>query len=182
MKNNSIPIVLLTMFSLGVCAGEQTHVLLRDGVNRIDLNGDGTDDLLLRAVFDNNTSHPVNTLTIFIKDREGNYNIVPIPDGEGFTWGDFSLSASVIKIIDYRLYKENGRYYMVSANKVMDKRTGEDVSDALPVKLVRYELKANTDDPGVSAYFWDYIHAYVTARKYSSVDDAFAELNFAGRK
>ncbi|MDX5630760.1 MULTISPECIES: spore coat protein CotH [unclassified Brenneria] len=182
MHSKRIIIVLMMLLSSWAVAEEHSNVLLRDGINRIDLNGDGVDDLLLRAVFDNNTSHPVNTLTIFIKDRRGNDNIVPVPDDAGFTWVDFSLSASVIKVTDYALYKEKGRYYMVSANKISDKRSGEDISDALPVRFVRYELKENDDDPGVPAYFWDYISASVTAKKYLSVDDAFPELNVAGKR
>ncbi|MBC8952721.1 spore coat protein CotH [Xenorhabdus sp. PB62.4] len=172
--------ILLIFLSFNIFAHGSSKVVLKDGVNFIDLNGDGIKDIIFHAEFDNNTSHPNNTLTIFIKNKNGNYNIVPIPHDVGFTWFDFRLSASPIKITDYELRKEKGYYYMVIAHKIYDKLTNDNVFDELPVKFSRYDIKTNHEVPGVSIFYWDYTSFYITKNKYKSVDDAFIEFNLEG--
>ncbi|MBH2547976.1 spore coat protein CotH [Serratia marcescens] len=176
MNHNLLFSVLLILTPLSVLAGEYGKVSLIEGVNMLDVNGDGVKDIVIYAKFDNNTSHPNNTMTIFIKNNK-KYNIVPVPNDAGFTWFDFSLSASTTKIIDYQLYKKNNGYFVVSAYKLASKQYGEDVSDELPVKFSRYDIKINNESPGVSLFYWDITKTYVSKERYSDTDKAFNNLN-----
>lgn len=97
---------MLMLISPGAFSAEYSKVMLKKGVNMLDVNGDGLKDIVIDAIFDNNTSHPNHTMTIFIKNKNGEYNIIPVPNDTGFTWSDFSLSASTIKITNYQLYKK----------------------------------------------------------------------------
>ncbi|CCJ72192.1 CpmJ protein [Cronobacter condimenti 1330] len=71
MKLSALFFALL-LTSACVHAEQITPVALKDGPNTLDLNQDGIADLLLSATYDNNTSHPSSTLTIYIqKDTRG---------------------------------------------------------------------------------------------------------------
>ena len=143
----------------------------------LDINGDGLKDIVIYAKFDNNTSHPNNTMTLFIKNKNGEYNIVPALDDSGFTWSDFSLSASTTKITDYRLYKKANGHFVVNAYKLATKQNGEDVSDELPVKFSRYDIKTNHESPGVSLFYWDLTKTYISKERYRDTDEAFNHLS-----
>jgi len=54
---------------------------------------------------------------------------------------------------------------------------GEDISDDLPVKFIRYDMNSNQMAPGVPVYSWEYTSAYITAEKYHDVDDAFLHFD-----
>ncbi|EOC0210273.1 carbapenem self-resistance protein CarG family protein [Cronobacter dublinensis] len=153
-----------------------TPVALKDGPNMLDLNQDGIADLLLSATYDNNTSHPSSTLTIYIQ-KDHAWLIVPVPDGEGFTWSDFRLSASTTKISGYELYQANHIFYLVSAVKVADASESADLTDATAVTFTRYRIASNTQDPGVSAFFWQPAGTYTTDTSFNDIDDAFRTLN-----
>jgi hypothetical protein len=177
LNRNLFIIALLMLISPGAFSGEYSKVMLKKGVNMLDVNGDGVKDIVIDAIFDNNTSHPNHTMTIFIKNKKGEYNIIPIPNDTGFTWSDFSLSASTIKITNYQLYKKANGYFVVSAYKLASKQHGEDVTDALPVKFSRYDIKINDQDPGVSLFYWELTRAYVTKERYSDTDEAFNHIS-----
>lgn len=142
----------------------------------IDINGDSIQDLVIYAKFDNNTSHPNKTMSIFIRNKNGGYNIVPVPHDAGFTWFDFSLSASTIKITDYRLYKKVNGYFIISAYKLADEN-GEDISNKLQVKFTRYDIQTNHESPGIPLFYWDITKAYVTKERYDDIDDAFNNVD-----
>lgn len=171
-----LTLILLVTFSAN--ANIASKVTLKQGVNLLDINSDNGTDIVIYGIFDNNTSHPNKTMTILIKNNH-EYNIVPLPHGEGFTWSDFSLSASTIKISDYQLYQQDNRYFIVSAYKVMSEDNGQDISDNLPVKFSRYDIKLNNDDPGVSRYHWELSKSYVTKTNYIDTDEAFNHLDLS---
>jgi hypothetical protein len=158
-------------FDVFSCGGNKVN--MADGINYIDLNGDGKKDMLVYAKFDNNTTHPSQTLTIFMKNKNNKYIIVPLPNDDGFTWYDFKLSASEMKTQDYELKIKEGAYYMIYSKK----RNGNDIFGKYPVEFTRYDIKYNNEDAGISTYYWDYTHSYVTKNKYNNVSDAVEEYN-----
>ncbi|WAH61549.1 hypothetical protein LZ023_37705 (plasmid) [Pseudomonas silvicola] len=103
------------VLSLSTVFGAQgaTRVGLLAGANNIDLNQDGIPDLLVSATFDNNTSHPSQTLSAFI-NKNGNWFILPVPDDDGFTWSDFRLAGSSDKIIGFELHNIRAFYYLIA--------------------------------------------------------------------
>ena len=173
MKNNSLILLFSLLISFSVCAKESSRVTLREGVNTLDINGDGLNDLVVYSKFENNTSHPNQTMTIFVVDRQKKYHILPVANDTGFTWSDFILAASTIKIADYALYKKQKGYFIVSARKLGGGKNGDDMSDNLPVKFTRYDMNTDQNTPGVPLYSWEYKSAYITAEKYPDIDEAF---------
>ena len=173
MKNNSLVILLSLLISFTVYTKESSKVTLKEGINALDINGDGINDLVVYSKFENNTSHPNHTMTIFVIDQQGKYYILPVANDTGFTWSDFILSASTIKIADYALYKKQKGYFIVSAHKISDGIYGDDMSDSLPVKFTRYDMNTGQDTPGVPLYSWEYKSSYITTEKYSDIDEAF---------
>lgn len=173
MKNNNLVILLSLILSYSVCAKESSKVPLKEGINMLDINGDGKNDLVVYSKFENNTSHPNQTMTIFVVDRNGKYHIVPVANDTGFTWSDFILSASTMKISDYALYKKKKGYFIVSARKISGGKFSDDLSDNLPVKFTRYDMHTAQDSPGVPRYSWEYNGSYITSEQYPDTDTAF---------
>lgn len=165
------------LISLHLHAADNHKVILKDGLNMLDINGDGVKDLVVYSRYENNTSHPNSTMTIFMVTQQGEYQIVPVPNDLGFTWSDFILSASTIKTSDYALYKKATGHFIVSAHKLTGDHYGEDVADELPVKFIRYDMNSRPDDPGVPTFAWEYTAAYITPQKYYDIDEAFQHFN-----
>ncbi|AWK40816.1 MULTISPECIES: carbapenem biosynthesis protein CpmG [Photorhabdus] len=171
---NKFYLIFILLFSFEAFSHCGNKVNLKDGINLIDLNGDGKKDVIFYAKFENNTSHPSNTLTVFIKNKNGKFNIVPLPNDTGFTWFDFKLSASEIKIQDYELRVKNGVYYIIFFRK---KNNDDDIFGEYPVEFIKYDIKYNNEVPGISNYYWDYTKSYLTKKKYKNVSDAMTEYN-----
>ncbi|SFN75449.1 carbapenem self-resistance protein CarG family protein [Xenorhabdus japonica] len=166
--------IFIFIFSFDTLSCNGSKVNLNNGANFLDLNGDGKKDVVFYAEFENNTSHPSNTLTIFIKNKDKIFNIIPVPNDNTFTWFDFKLSSSEIKIQDYELRVKNGTYYMILSKKKINK---EDVFGESPVEFITYEIKYNNEDAGISDYYWDYVNEFITKNKYKSVSDAISEFD-----
>ncbi|WP_249215757.1 integrin alpha [Citrobacter sp. JGM124] len=177
MKINRWFLLFSLLISMNGFSLINSRVTLKDGINQLDINGDGIVDLVIGSRFENNTSHPNNTMTIFIKNQQGKYYIVPVPNDLGFTWSDFILSASTVKISDYSLYKKKSGYFIISANKVTGGQYGDDMADALPVKFIRYDMSPYQDSPGVPPYSWEYTSAYTSTERYLDIDEAFKHFS-----
>lgn len=158
-----------------VC-GNETRINLKEGVNSIDLNNDGVPDNVFMAIYDNNTSHPSQTLTVFVNQGK-HWFILPVPDDDGFTWADFRLSASALKISGFELHRYKSHVYLVRALKYAGETGSEDISDVSRVKFLRYRLAENHTDPGTSVYDWNAAGSFVTEKKYNDVDEAFQSLS-----
>lgn len=148
-----------------------TRIHLKSGVNNIDLNGDGIPDIVFSAIYDNNTSHPGATLSIYIRQNNTWY-IVPVPD-DGFLWTDLKLSASVLKIAGIELYRYKGKVYLVRALKDTGQAGRGDPADSSPVKFSRFLLANNDDDPGTAVFYWESAGMYITKDSFDDVDEAF---------
>ncbi|MFV9670298.1 carbapenem self-resistance protein CarG family protein [Pantoea sp. KXB25] len=177
MKLNIAFIALATML-ISLCAFSQTdtRLYLNTGLNSLDLNNDGIPDAIFAATYDNNTSHPSETLNIFIR-QEKNWFIVPIPDDEGFTWTDLRLSASTLKVSGTELHRYKQHVYVVRATKYAGSSGNEDVTDTLPVRFSRFRLEENSDDPGTSVFYWAPAGSYLTKQTFDDVDKAFKTLD-----
>lgn len=173
-----MPFIMLTamLISLPVSSQADTRIYLNKGLTNLDLNNDGIPDAVFAATYDNNTSHPGETLNIFIRQGK-NWFIVPVPDDDGFTWTDFRLSASALKISGTELHRYKGRVYLIRANKYAGSSGSVDVTDKSRVRFSLFRLEENTDDPGTSVFFWDPAGVYITKQSFDDVDDAFKTLD-----
>ncbi|WP_409451089.1 carbapenem self-resistance protein CarG family protein [Erwinia sp.] len=152
------------------------EMLLKNGENIVDINSDGIKDIIFIANYDNNTSHPSRTMNVFISNKQGDYNSIPCPQASGFTWADVSLSASGVKIYDYKLVNYQNRYFMVSAEKADIDKSG-DIADSAPVRINRYVIAQDESDPGIPAFQWRLAGSYITEKKFEDVTDALKKLN-----
>ncbi len=162
----------MLLVSNSVLSQNDTRIHLKIGVNNIDLNNDGIADTLFMATYDNNTSHPSETLTVFVKTGE-NWFIVPVPDDDGFTLADFRLSGSALKVNGVELHRFKGIAYLIRAVKYA---ADGDITDGSKVTFSRYKLAENNDDPGTSVFYWEAAGSYLTEQIFNSVDDAFQTL------
>lgn len=153
-----------------------TRIHLKSGVNNIDLNGDGVPDAVFSATYDNNTSHPGATLSIFIRQKNAWY-IVPVPDDDGFTWTDLKLSASVLKIAGVELHHYKSRVCLIRAVKYAGSAGRGDLTDKSPVKFSLFRLADNNDDPGTAVFYWEASGVYITQDAFDDVDQAFKRLD-----
>lgn len=176
--NLKIPFMLLTAMlpSFPAIAQANTRIHLNKGLNSIDLNCDGIPDAVFSATYDNNTSHPNDTLNTFI--QQGNtWWIVPVPDDDGFTWTDLKLSASALKVGGIELHRYKGKVYLIRAVKFVESSDDGDLTDKTRVKFSRFRLGKSNDDPGTPAFYWGAAGVYSTARTFESVDEAFQVLD-----
>ncbi|PWW01040.1 hypothetical protein DES37_1224 [Mangrovibacter plantisponsor] len=153
-----------------------TRIHINQGLNSIDLNGDGVPDAVFFAIYDNNTSHPSETLSIFIRQKN-TWFIVPVPDDDGFTWTDLKLSASALRVGGIELHRYKGQVYLVRAVKYAGSDGSGDFTDKLRVKFSRFRLEESNSDPGTSVFFWAPAGVYLTARAVDDVDEAFKTIN-----
>ncbi|MEL7696481.1 MULTISPECIES: carbapenem self-resistance protein CarG family protein [Pantoea] len=166
-------ILSAVLISLPALSQVNTRIDLNSGLNSIDLNSDGIADAVFSATYDNNTSHPSETLSIFIRQGE-NWFIVPVPDDEGFTWTDLKLSASALKVGGIELHRDKDKIYLIRAVKYAE--GGGDLTDKSPVKFSRFRLEENRSDPGTSVFYWESAGLYLTEQNFDDVDEAFQHL------
>lgn len=170
--NKFMALVIALLVSQPAFSAIESRIALKEGENRIDLNNDGIPDIVFSATYDNNTSHPSQTLTVFIR-RDNNWFIVPLPDGDGFTWADFRLSASTLKIDGFELHRDKGTLYLIRAAKYAGKNGISDLTDQSQVTFSRYRMAESHDDPGISLFHWEPAGSYISDMTFNDVDDAF---------
>ncbi|WP_224554579.1 carbapenem self-resistance protein CarG family protein [Pectobacterium versatile] len=165
----------LALYAISSTASALSSVVLKDGINRLDLNQGGGKDYVVVAQFDNNTSHPNLGMTFFVRRPDGGYSIMPVANNNTFTWFDYRLSAAADFLVqDNRLFLSGKRYFLVTARK-----QGENVFEPTKVMLTIYDFKTSLDDPGVPLYEWSERKRVVTQNTYQSVDCAYKEVNEA---
>ncbi|CAI1827011.1 Uncharacterised protein [Serratia marcescens] len=176
--NLKMSFMLLTvmLLNLPTIAQANARIHLSKGLNSIDLNGDGISDAVFSATYDNNTSHPNETLNIFIRQGQ-TWLIVPVPDDDGFTWTDLKLSASALKVGCIELHRYQGKVYLVRAVKFVESSDDGDLTDKTRVKFSRFRLEESNDDPGTPAFYWGAAGVYSTEHTFETVDEAFQTLD-----
>ncbi|MGK3114737.1 carbapenem self-resistance protein CarG family protein [Candidatus Pantoea formicae] len=158
-----------------------TQVVFPTGASNIDLNHDGVPDLLVSAAFDNNTSHPSQTLSAFI-NKNGNWYILPVPDDDGFTWSDFRLAGSSDKIIGFELHNIHGAYFLIRAEKYAADHSSEDLTEEAKIKFSKYRVAESSEEPGAPVFYWQLSGSYITSEPYFDVDEAFKKLDVTAFK
>ena len=172
MKSKLLAVIGLLLAPLH--AAPLLPVDLAAGVNTIDLNHDGLEDLVMLAQYDDNTTHPSMGIAFLIARPEGDYALAPVVNNDNFIMFDSSLSATADKTIDYRLYRLGPVYYLISAHKL-----GDDLFDTQPVLFSIHQLEEARNDPGFPRYSWQLKRKFISTRCYGSVDKSFVEIDHA---
>lgn len=143
---------------------------LNSGLNHLDLNSDGIDDAVFYSRFDNNTSHPDPALSVYIKNNDETYSIVPTPAGDRFTLFGINVSVSNLLVRSFGFIKTSNKVYLVVAVK-----SGDSPHLKQPFKFKLYQIENSLDYPGVSLYSWIQTEEKISKHKYMSADVAIRE-------
>lgn len=143
---------------------------LNNGLNHLDLNSDGIADTVFYSRFDNNTSHPDPTLSVYIKNNDSTYSIVPTPAGDRFTLLGINVSVSNILLRSFGFIKTPNKVYLVAAVK-----SGDSPHLKQLFKFKLYQIENNLEHPGVPLYGWAQIDEKISKNKYMSADVAIRE-------
>ncbi|WNJ94197.1 hypothetical protein RND59_08385 [Vibrio ruber] len=143
---------------------------LNSGLNQIDLNSDGIADAVFYARFDNNTSHPDPTLSVYIKNNDATYSIVPTPAGDRFTLFGINVSVSNVLVRSFGFIKTSKQVYLVVAVK-----SGDSPHLKQFFKFKLYQIEKNLEHPGIALYGWTQVGEKISKNKYMSADVAIRE-------
>ncbi|KUI96591.1 carbapenem self-resistance protein CarG family protein [Vibrio sp. MEBiC08052] len=147
-----------------------TFFELNSGLNHLDLNSDGILDAVFYSRFDNNTSHPDPTLSVYIKDSDATYSIVPTPAGDRFTLFGINVSVSNILVRSFGFIKTSKQVYLVVAVK-----SGDSPHLKQFFKFKLYQIEKNLEHPGIPLYGWTQVGEKISKNKYMSADVAIRE-------
>lgn len=153
-------------------AGASGLLGIKQGANQIDLNGDGRNDLVLLANFDNNKSHPSQVISFYINKPDGGYSILPSIDENQFSYFDLALSGSNVKVSSFALYKARNQVFFITSDKQTINAFDQD-----NFSFNVYALRESDEHPGIPLYQWVKLSSVMSHGKYLSAEESFSELN-----
>ncbi|MFM2479931.1 carbapenem self-resistance protein CarG family protein [Celerinatantimonas sp. YJH-8] len=162
--------LLILMFSSFHVDATARFTELNYGPNHLDLNSDGMADVVFYSNFDNNTSHPDPALSVYIKNHDATYSIVPIPSGDRFTLFGVNVSVSNVLLRSFGLIHTSKGVYLVISIK-----TGNSPHLNQFFKFRLYRIESNTAYPGVPLYSWVKQGEKTSKNQYMSADEAIRE-------
>lgn len=160
--------------------------IFKNGINYIDLNGDGKKDIVMSGYRDNLSAHSFSFYSFYIYkklDRKENpyeWQIVSIDSSKGNAGNEISKyvitthQGADCVLRDARLARLKGDpfYYLVIA----DRPIGESYVDSLKVKFTFYKLIFNKDE---NRFIYEKVKEIISTKKYCDVEEAFAkELSY----
>ncbi len=159
-------------FSLALSVSAESLIKIKQGVNNIDLNDDGRNDLVLLAHYDNNKSHPSQAISFYINKPEGGYSIMPSIEKSQFSYFDLALSGSNVRVSSFALFRQSNKVFFVTADKQIIS-----AYDPEHFAYTLYELIESDDHPGIPLYQWIKKSSATSTYKYLSAEESFTELN-----
>ena len=152
-------------------------IKIKNGINYIDLNGDGKKDMVISGYRGNATAHSFSVYSFYVYEKLNlgvlsyEWHIVSIGGG-----GDVDLRKYVIGteqgadcvLGDIRLarFKNDAAYYLVDA----DRPLGQSYADSLNIKFLFYTLIYDEDE---MRYIYRKVKAINSKNKYCDIDEAF---------
>jgi len=144
---------------------------LQQGVNSIDINNDGLMDYAFLAQFDDNKSHPSNSITFYIQKPEGGYSLMPSIVDQEFPYFSLSLSGSDVMVSGFTLIHKQGKVLFTTADKSIIS-----AYDKHKINYTFYEFIEDDDHPGVPLYRWRKITSASSTGTYIAVNESYSEL------
>lgn len=175
MKSIVLNVFVFIIFSGFAYGGNKIEKVLKQGVNVVESSSLNTSVIFVRSVYDNNTSHPSNTLSVFVKHKN-EWHITSTPDDDGFIWSDILLSASTVKIVGYKVLSYNGSLHIIKAVKNAGVNDNVDLSGKSKVDFKKFTLSRNDIEPGVPIYTWNTSGSYLSDKEYIDVDVALEDV------
>jgi len=144
---------------------------LQQGVNSIDLNNDGLMDYAFLAQFDNNKSHPSNSITFYIQKPEGGYSLMPSIVDQEFPYFSLSLSGSDVMVSGFQLIRDESKIFFTTADKNIIS-----AYDKHKISYAFYEFIEDDDHPGAPLFRWRKIASASSTKTYIAVNESYSEL------
>lgn len=167
-------VLFLSMTLFSTCALGLSPIELKEGLNRIDLNNNGSDDYVMASVYDRNMSYSNNALTFYIRLPNGELNIVPTADQNTFTWLDQRIFSGSITIRDNRLFQDGENVLLVVA-----KKHGENAGMFGPglFTFEIYRFQEFSQHPGSPLHAWSLYQTVESAEPYVYSEQAYQEID-----
>jgi len=158
-------------------SGEKSGVIkIENGVNYIDLNGEGKKDIVIKAWFENFTAHGYYLYTFIINRPDyasgKNWLVVPIELEKKAFEDSFRTSQGADCVIrDIRLMKDgNNKVELIIAERPLE----ESFSESRKVTFYRYQLKEDREGlPGSPRFRFQLHDKWVSKNAYCDVNEAF---------
>jgi hypothetical protein len=177
----------LSLTQAGVPAGAEL-VVLKNGINRVDLGGNVIEAMVLLAHRDNFNAHSFERSTFLIRTRAAEsdpnqWQIVPFENAEsGLHWkNDSEVSGGAdCQLHTFRLFrvsKEHTIYVLIA-----DRAPGTSLADSETVTFLYFKLIFNVDGlPGLPTAYFKLVQTETARKKYCDVNEAIkTELGLDG--
>jgi hypothetical protein len=171
----------------GVPAGAEL-IVVKNGINRVDLGGDIIEAMVMLAHRDNLNAHSFERSTFLIRKHTAEsdpkqWQIVPFEDAEsGSHWkNDLEVSGGAdCQLHTFRLLrlsKENITYVLIA-----NRAPGNSFTDGETVTFSYFKLTFNVDGlPGLPTAYFKLVQTEKAQKKYCDVNEAIkAELGLEG--
>ena len=141
------------------------------GVTRVDLDGDGRQDMIVRSWRENHNAHGFSVYDVFVwKGKTLHRVVVPKQNGGGYALSIASVQGADCVLRDVYLVRRQGRTMLMLAERPLGQ--GYAAAETVTFSLLRVEeLKQAV--PGTPRFVLTKAEQKHTAKPYCDVDDAF---------
>ncbi len=156
---------------VGIAAPESAGEKLPWGITRVDLDGDGRQDMIVRSWRENHNAHGFSVYDVFVWKEKTLHRVV-LPKGKG---GGYALSIASVQgadcvLRDVYLAHRQGRAMLILAERPLGQ--GYAAAETVTFSLLRVEeLKEAV--PGTPRFVLTKAEQKHTSKPYCDVDDAF---------
>jgi hypothetical protein len=154
---------------------------LRNGINEIDINGDGLKDLIVIGWRDNFNAHGFDIVTFYMQFKrdvgpKDKWHLVPFVPESGVTDKNYFTTAMGADCIlsDLRVIRPRSPKKAPVTIVIGVRDFGESYADKASVTFVVYELRYNKEgSPGNPLFYFQKTKTIPGQDKYCDINDAF---------
>lgn len=161
---------LLGFFAYGIpILAISTEIKLHYGINLIDLNNDGIEDIVLKSRFDLTNLSAVDMLTVYIQGNDDSVHLVPSTYANSTNLYSTQIKGTEITISDFKFVMNKEQVILLNLEKI-----GNHLTQATPIRISSYLLSERKNSKSTQ-YQWDISSYCVTTSFYMSVEEALMD-------